>query len=75
LNSKYESRYRPKLAEKIKLKEFRRKVRETTEKELIRDALRARNFSGISTLIQGLNLIDFALRVNKQYEKEQYSEK
>lgn len=75
LKSKAESRYRPELAEKIKLKEFRRKVRETTEKELIRAALRARTFSGISTLFQGMNLIDFALRVNKQYEKEQYSEK
>lgn len=28
-----------------------------------------------TTLRQGMNLIDFALRVNKQYEKEQYSEK
>jgi hypothetical protein len=71
LKSKAESRYRPKLAEKIKLKEFRRKVKETTEKELIRDALRARKFSGISTLIQGMNLIDFALKAEKAaHEKD-----
>lgn len=71
MKSKAKSRYRPELAEKIKLKEFRRKVREITEKELIRDALRARNFSGISTLIQGLNLIDFALKAEKMaHEKD-----
>jgi hypothetical protein len=66
LNSKDESYYKL---------ELRKKIIETTEKELIHDALRARKFSGIATLIQGMNLIDFALRVNKQHEKEQYSEK
>lgn len=46
------------------IKEIRRKTKETSEKELIREAIRARNFSGAETLRQGMNLIDFALRVN-----------
>jgi hypothetical protein len=49
----------------MKIDELRRKMRETTEKDLIREAIRARNFSGANTLRQGMNLIDFALRVNK----------
>lgn len=49
----------------MELKEFRKKVKETTEKELIREALRARRFSGADTLRQGMNLIDFALRVRR----------
>lgn len=49
----------------MKIDELRRKVRETTEKDLIREAIRARSFSGGDTLRQGMNLIDFALRVNK----------
>ncbi len=49
----------------MKIDELRRKVKETTEKELIREALRARSFSGADTLRQGMNLIDFALRMNK----------
>lgn len=49
----------------MNLKEIRRKVKETSEKELIREAIRARKFSGADTLRQGMNLIDFALRVNK----------
>lgn len=47
----------------MKIDERRRKMRETTEKELIREAMRARSFSGADTLRQGMNLIDFALKV------------
>lgn len=32
--------------------EFRKKVRETAEKEVIRNAMRARKFSGAKTLAQ-----------------------
>jgi len=49
----------------VKIDELRKKVRETTEKELIREAQRARSFSGEDTLRQGMNLIDFALKVKK----------
>ncbi len=49
----------------MKIQELRRKARETKEKELIREALRARSFSGVETLHQGMNLIDFALRIKK----------
>lgn len=49
----------------MKKDELRRKVKETSEKDLIREAIRARGFSGADTLRQGMNLIDFALRVNK----------
>lgn len=49
----------------MNLKEFRRNVKETSEQELIREAIRARKFSGADTLRQGMNLIDFALKVNK----------
>ncbi len=49
----------------MKIDELRRKVKETSEKDLIREAIRARDFSGADTLRQGMNLIDFALRVNK----------
>ncbi len=48
------------------LKAIRKKVKETSENELIREALRARGFSGADTLRQGMNLIDFALRMNKR---------
>lgn len=47
------------------LKEIRRKIKEISEKELIMEAIRARKFSGFDSLRQGMNLIDFALRVNK----------
>ncbi|MCZ7401891.1 MAG: hypothetical protein O8C61_06695 [Candidatus Methanoperedens sp.] len=50
----------------MNLKEIRRKSKETSEKELIREAIRARSFSGADTLRQGMNLIDFALKVNKR---------
>ncbi len=53
------------MVEKLNIEELRRKVRETTEKELIREAIRARGFSGVETLRQGMNLIDFALRAKK----------
>ena len=49
----------------MNLKEIRRKINESSEKELIREAIRGREFSGADTLRQGMNLIDFALRVNK----------
>ncbi|MCZ7357348.1 MAG: hypothetical protein O8C66_09875 [Candidatus Methanoperedens sp.] len=52
------------------LEELRKKVRETTEKELVRDAFRARKFSGLATLRQGMDLIDFALRVKKAQHEE-----
>ena len=51
--------------DKVDLKDVRKKAEETSEKELIREAIRARNFSGADTLEQGMNLIDFSLRVNK----------
>lgn len=49
--------------------EFRKKVRETTEKEIIRNALRARRFSGQETLQQAIDLIDFALLVKKMRDE------
>jgi hypothetical protein len=53
------------------LKEIRKKAKEISEKELIREAIRARKFSGADTLRQGMNLIDFALRVRKvRYEND-----
>jgi len=42
-------------------KAFREKVRKIREKELVRDAIRARKFSGAETFEQGLDLIRFAL--------------
>ncbi len=50
---------------KMDLKNIRKKAKESSEKELIREAIRARNFSGVDTLRQGMDLIDFALRVNR----------
>jgi len=55
----------------MKLKENRRKTDETNEKELIREAIRARKFSGTDTLRQGMNLIDFALRAKKVLHENQ----
>jgi len=49
------------------MKETRKKVKEISEKELILEAIRARKFSGFDSLRQGMNLIDFALRVNKDH--------
>ncbi len=50
--------------------EFRKNVRENTEKEIIRDALRARKFSGAQTLAQGIDLIDFVLRIRKMHDEK-----
>jgi len=47
------------------LQKLRQDARETTEREWIRDSIRARKFSGIETLNQGLDLINFALKINK----------
>lgn len=52
------------------LKELRRKVEDASEKELIREAIRARKFSGTDTLRQGMNLIDFALKVSGKDNQE-----
>jgi len=49
----------------MKKEELREKIREEREREWIREALRARKFSGIETFEQGLNLIDFAMRIAK----------
>jgi len=55
----------------MNLETLRKKVRETTEKELIKDAIRARKFTGLFTLRQGMELIDFALKARKiQFEKD-----
>jgi len=55
----------------MKIEEVRKKVRITTEKELIKEAERARSFTGVETLRQGMNLIDFALRMKKiRYEDD-----
>ena len=51
----------------MNMKEIRRKVKEISEKELIMEAIRARKFSGFDSLRQGMNLIDFALRVNRDH--------
>ena len=45
--------------------QLREKIKEEREREWIREALRARKFSGIETFEQGLNLIDFAIRAAK----------
>jgi hypothetical protein len=37
------------------------------EKELIMEAIRARKFSGVDSLREGMKLIDFALQVNKDH--------
>ncbi len=50
--------------------ELRKKVRKTTEEEIIRDAMRARKFSGAETLAQGIDLIDFALRIKKMRDEK-----
>ncbi|MDI6859286.1 MAG: hypothetical protein QMC85_02195 [Methanocellales archaeon] len=47
------------------LEEFRKKVREVREKEWIREAVRARKFTGAETFQQGLDLIRFALELHE----------
>jgi len=56
----------------MNIEEIRKKVKEITTKDLIKAAMRARNFSGAETLIEGMELIDFALEMrNRNYEKNQ----
>jgi hypothetical protein len=56
----------------MNIEEIRTKVKEITTKDLIRSAMRARKFSGAETLIEGMELIDFALEIrNRNYEKNQ----
>ncbi len=50
---------------KQQLQKLRQEAKETTEKEWIRDAVRARKFSGEETLDQGIDLINFVLKANK----------
>ena len=50
---------------KMQKQQLREKIREEREREWIREALRARKFSGIETFEQGLSLIDFAMRIAK----------
>lgn len=50
---------------KLNKEELRERIREEREREWIREALRARKFSGIETFVQGLSLIDFAMRIAK----------
>lgn len=45
--------------------QLREKIREERGGEWVREALRAREFSGIETFEQGLSLIDFAMRSAK----------
>ena len=47
------------------LEEFREKIRETREETWIKDALRARDFSNIETFLQGLDLINFVLKLSE----------
>ncbi len=56
----------------MNIEEIRKKVKEITTKDLIKSAMRARKFSGTQTLIEGMELIDFALEMRKRnYEKNQ----
>ncbi|MGB2727552.1 MAG: hypothetical protein WBD09_03630 [Halobacteriota archaeon] len=48
--------------------ELRARIKEEREREWIREALRARKFSGIETFEQGLSLIEFAMRIAKNAE-------
>lgn len=45
--------------------EHRKKAGKISEKELIRDAVRARKFSGTETFLQGIDLINFALKARR----------
>ncbi|MDI6856535.1 MAG: hypothetical protein QMD21_07140 [Candidatus Thermoplasmatota archaeon] len=42
---------------------FRKKVKEIRERERVRDAIRARKFSGPETFEQGLSMIKFAAKL------------
>lgn len=50
---------------KKQLAEFRKKVKETREGEWIRDAMRARKFSGTETLQMGSDLTKFAMELHE----------
>jgi len=50
---------------KMEKQQLREKIKEEREREWIKEALRARKFSGIETFEQGLSLIDFAIRAAK----------
>jgi len=56
--------------------EFRQEIREIREREWIRDAIRARKFTEIESLEQGINLIKFAIELNErgkyEFEKERH---
>jgi hypothetical protein len=54
----------------MKKEELRAKIKEERENEWIREAFRARKFSGIETFEQGLSLIDFAMRIAKNAKHE-----
>lgn len=54
----------------MKKEELRAQIREERGKKWIREALRARKFSNIETFEQGLNLIEFALRIAKNAKHE-----
>lgn len=47
------------------LEEFRKRVKERREKEWIREAIRARKFTGAETFQQGLDLIRFAIEIHE----------
>ncbi len=47
------------------LEEFRTRVRERRERDWIRDAIRARKFTGEETFRQGLDLIRFAIEIQE----------
>jgi hypothetical protein len=54
----------------MNIEEIRKKVKDITTNDLIKSAIRARQFSGAETLIEGMELIDFALEMrNRNYEK------
>lgn len=50
---------------------FRKKAKEQWGKEWIEEALRARNFSELETLDQGLKLIKFAIKKVEKYLEEE----
>ncbi len=47
------------------LEEFRKRVREQREREWIRDAVRAKKFTGEETFQQGLDLIRFSMKLHE----------
>jgi len=54
----------------MNIEEIRKKVKDITTKDLIKSAIRAKQFSGAQTLIEGMELIDFALEMrNRSYEE------